>query len=111
MAGLVSCYDLGMRVVFERSGGFLGTKLRTSLDVDDLPTEDASHLRNLLEQSRFFELPPELASPGTQPDRFTYRLTVESDRGSRTVEAAESAVPAEMRPLLEWLTRTSLRRP
>ena len=97
-----------MRVLFERSGGFTGTKLSLSLDVDSLPTEDALRLKNLLEKSNFYGLPGKLRSAGAQQDRFTYRLTVESDQGTQSLEAAESAVPSEMRPLLEWLTRNSL---
>jgi hypothetical protein len=102
-----SCYDGNMRVLFERRGGLAGTKLDLSLDADLLPAQDALRLKSLLEDSRFFELPGKLAPRGTQPDRFTYRVTVESEKGIRIVEAAESAVPAEMRPLLDWLTRSS----
>jgi hypothetical protein len=99
-----------MRVIFERFGGFAGLRLHSSWDVDSLPEEEARRLKALLIQSRFFELPGDLVSPRGQPDRFTYRLTVESDQGSRTMEAAESAMPLEMRPLLEWLNRNSPRR-
>ena len=82
--------------------------MRLSLDVDSLPAEEALRLKELLKESNFFDLPGRLMSAGVQADRFTYRLTVESDQGTRSVEAAESAVPGEMRPLLEWLTRNSL---
>ncbi len=99
-----------MRVLFERSGGFAGSRLRLSLDVDSLPNEEASRLKSLLERSKFFKLPGKLVSPAGQPDRFTYRLTVESDQGTHSLEAAESAVPGEMRPLFEWLTRNSIRK-
>ncbi len=99
----------GMRVLFERSGGFAGIRLQLSLDVDSLPAEDASRLKSLLARSRFFELPEKLTSAGIHPDRFTYRVTVESDQGVQSVEAPESAVPREMRPLLEWLTQNSRR--
>ena len=94
-----------MRVFFERSGGFAGRKLQASLDLRSLPPEDARRLEELLERSRFFELPLKLEPPGPAADRFTYRVTVESENGSRTVEAGEGAVPPGMRPLIDWLTR------
>jgi hypothetical protein len=96
-----------MRIVFERTGGFAGTRLRTSVDLESLPAQDALQVRSLLEDSRFFELPGRLVSSGAKPDRFTYRVTVESENGTHIVEASESAVPNEMRPLLDWLSRNS----
>jgi Emfourin len=63
-------------------------------------------LGKLLEQSRFFELPDRLAANSIGADRFNYKITVEGESGSHTVEAVDSAVPANLRPLLEWLTRS-----
>ncbi len=93
-----------MRILFERTGGFSGLKLKATLDAATLPAHQARRLRRLLEESHFFELPLRLEGPGGQPDRFQYRLTVEDDNGVRTVQANEDAVPPEMRPLLDWLT-------
>jgi len=94
-----------MRILFERSGGFAGRKLHASLDVQSLSAEDARQLQELLERSRFFELPSKLETPRAGADRFTYRVTVETEDGARTIEAGEGAVPAPMRPLIDWLTR------
>lgn len=94
-----------MRVRFERSGGFTGRKLQASLDLQSLSPEDARQLQELLECSRFFELPSKLETSRPGADRFTYRVTVETENGARTIEASEGAVPAGMRPLIDWLTR------
>lgn len=98
-----------MRVLFERSGGFAGRKLQASLDLQSLSPEDARRLEELLEHSRFFELPPKLETSQPGADRFTYRVTVVTDEGSRTIEAVDGAVPAGMRPLIDWLTRLGRR--
>jgi hypothetical protein len=96
-----------MRIFFERTGGFAGLKLKASLDAASLTPQQARRLRKLLEQSRFFELPLRLEASVSRPDRFRYRLTVESNNCVHTVQAAEDAIPPEMRPLLDWLTATA----
>jgi len=99
-----------MRVLFERSGGFSGRKIQGSLDSSMLPSSEARRLSRLIEQARFFELPPILESTEPGADRFNYRVTVESEQGRHTVEASEAAVPGPMRPLLDFLTRTVVSR-
>jgi hypothetical protein len=99
-----------MRIVFERTGGFAGLKLKASFDDATLPPGQARRLRRLLDESRFFELPLRIESPTRRPDRFQYRLTVEKENCVHTVQAGEDAVPATMRPLLEWLTAASRHR-
>ena len=96
-----------MRIYFERTGGFAGLKLKTSLDADSLTPQQARRLRKLLQESRFFELPLRMDASVARPDRFQYRLTVENENCVHTVQANEDAVPPEMRPLLDWLTATA----
>jgi hypothetical protein len=96
-----------MRILFERTGGFAGLKLKAALDEEALPSAQARRLRKLLEESHFFDLPLRLEASTARPDRFQYRLTVEKDNCIYTVQASEDAVPPEMRPLLDWLTATA----
>ena len=93
-----------MRILFERTGGFAGLKLKAAVDAETLPPPQARRLQKLLADSHFFELPLRLGDPAARPDRFQYRLTVESSNCIHTVQANEDAVPSEMRPLLDWLT-------
>jgi len=97
-----------MRVFFERSGGFAGRKLQGSLDSSLLPLSKARRLKELLRKSGFFELPATLGSGEPDADRFSYRVTVETDDGRHTVEASDAAIPGQMRPLLDFLTRSIL---
>ena len=96
-----------MRILFERTGGFAGLKLRAALEEKSLSPRELRRLHKLLEKSRFFTLPLRMESPGASPDRFQYRLTVEDRNCSHTVQASEDAIPPEMRPLVEWLTTTA----
>ncbi len=93
-----------MRILFERTGGFAGLKLKATVDAETLPPPKARRLQRLLEESHFFELPLRLEGPAGRPDRFQYRLTVENDNCLHTVQTNEDAIPPEMRPLLDWLT-------
>jgi hypothetical protein len=96
-----------MHILFERTGGFAGLKLKASLDAESLPPQQARRLRKLLRESRFFELPLRLEASAPRPDRFQYRLTVENNNCVHTMQASEDAIPPEMRPLLDWLTATA----
>jgi hypothetical protein len=94
-----------VRVHFERTGGITGRKIEVFVDSDSLPPTQAKRLHTLLAQSRFFDLPLDMRSSPGGADRFLYRVTVEADSRTRTVEAGGAAVPANMWPLLDWLTR------
>ncbi len=96
-------YNLPMRIFFERTGGFAGLRLQRILNSSELPPSEARRLHRLLQDSHFFDLPQDLESSPRGADRFHYKVTVETEQGSRTVEAGEAAVPASMRPLLRWL--------
>jgi len=93
-----------MRVTFERSGGFTGIPRSASVDVATLSSDDARKLERLVEDARFTTLPERIGSASRGADRFTYRVTVEPKGAApHTVEVAEDAVPASLRPLLDWL--------
>jgi len=95
-----------MRIIFERTGGFTGRKIQGLLDSSTLPPPKARKLEKLLEQSRFFELPTLLSSPEPGADRFSYRVTVETDKCRHTVETGDAAIPPALRSLLDFLTRS-----
>jgi hypothetical protein len=99
-----------MRILFERTGGFTGRTLQGILNSSDLPPTQYHRLKKLLEQSRFFELPTALELPDPGADRFNYKVTVENEKGSHTVEAMEGAIPGEMRPLLDFLTHSFIKK-
>ena len=94
-----------MRIRLERFGGVVGRKIQKELDTDGLPANDALRLKHLLQESKFFHLPPKMQASTPGADRFNYILTVQSAGRAHTVEMAEEAVPKEVRPLLEWILR------
>jgi hypothetical protein len=94
-----------MQIVIERSGGFAGMSRIQSFSTDDMPAEDAQKLRDLVDASGFYELPSVIHSDKPVPDAFRYKITVDSERGSHTVEVDEGAVPPRLQPILNWVKR------
>ena len=100
----------GARIEFERSGGFAGISLGTSVDTSQLSPDEAREMEELLAKVNF-SAPRELpmrASRGA--DRFQYNLTVTRGGQTQTVSIGESEVTPELRPLLDRLTDMAKRR-
>jgi hypothetical protein len=93
-----------MRIIFTRSGGLMGLKSNLTLDLDEMPLDQAKTLRRLLDEAHFFTL---TENPPTQPvpDGFQYTITVESDTGTRTIRTSDTTAPEELRPLLQELSQ------
>ncbi|WP_239333158.1 protealysin inhibitor emfourin [Frankia sp. CiP3] len=100
--------DEHVRIVLERSGGFVGQAIRRGLDSAALPADEAARLRGLVagvEASGGRPDRPSTLAP--RPDRFTY--TLEVDRGGhRLVRRFSEPVPAELRQLLTLLSKAPL---
>ena len=98
-----------LRIQWERTGGFAGMHMTTTLDSDSLSREHARELRELIEAAGFFELPEEMAGPAGLggADQFLYTLTVEMEGRRHTVHTSEAAAPPEVRSLILLLTRAA----
>ena len=93
-----------MRISYERSGGFMGRKLNFSVDLDELPKDQAETLNRLLQQADFFNLPEDLISRPV-PDEFTYSITVETATQSHKVRVSDTSMTDPLRPLFDELSR------
>lgn len=93
-----------MKIQFERSGGFAGMLLNTTIDSSDLPPEEARALQAELEAADFFNLPAKIDDRSRGADRFQYRITVEEKDRRHTVEFGEAAAPPNLQPLVERLS-------
>jgi len=93
-----------MRISFMRSGGFAGIRLTTEFDVSTLAPEEADQLQRLITTADFFQLPEQITSAKPQPDRFQYQLTINDNSHTHTVTTSEEAMPAQLQPLIEYLT-------
>ena len=84
------------RIELVRSGGFAGITRRSSLDVGE---EEAAEIERLLD-----DLPA--ADPPRGADRFQYELRVTRGDRTRAVTLHEGAIPEQIRPLIDRLTRS-----
>ena len=93
-----------MQIIFSRSGGVAGVRLRTTVNEDDLSAPHAAKLRRLVKAADCFQLPKQLAADPKQPDRFQYELTLKDGEQRHTIMIDEEAAAPELLKLLEWLT-------
>ena len=97
-----------MHIDFTRSGGFAGIRLSCSMDTNDLPSEQAAELAELIGSAAFFDLPARLIPEKSRPDRFEYRLSVDAGEKSHTVTVSDASAPESLRPLLNYLTTLAI---
>lgn len=85
----------------DRSGGFTGIKQTKSVSTDAMPDQDAEKLKSLVEAAGFFQLPSAIRSTEPGADSFQYKITVEGEHGTHTVQVGEAEVPPALRPVLD----------
>jgi hypothetical protein len=90
-----------MLVSLERSGGFTGRRVTSSIDTDELPAPQATETLQALDA--LASAPPPPAAAGASQPR--YRLTIHRASGQQVIEMVESQVPPAVRPLLAELMR------
>jgi hypothetical protein len=92
------------RIKYERTGGFMGRKVSFSLNLNKLPADQSEILKELLNQSDFFNLPEDLITTPL-PDEFTYTITVEARTLRHSVRLSDTTATDSLRPLLDDLTQ------
>jgi hypothetical protein len=79
-----------MKVIVERSGGFAGLIRRGETDFSALSPEQQTALQKLLDKG----VPPASAQMGA--DRFTYKIEVQDEHGTRSFIVPEALMPASL---------------
>jgi len=97
-------------ISFERSGGFAGMAISTEIKSDTLSVDEADKLVSLIEASGFFKNQAPKQTNSGVPDGFNYKLSIQLNGKSKSLEFGESTISDQMRPLIEELTRRSKRR-
>ena len=88
---------------FKRTGGVMDRELGMDFDLNNMPASESQRLHNLLNESKFFEIPTanELRAA---TDEYQYDITVVAGNSIHTVHATESSMPPALHPLIEELT-------
>jgi hypothetical protein len=79
-----------MKVIVERSGGFAGMIRRGEKALSALSPEQRAALQKLLDAGA----PPAATQMGA--DRFTYKIEVQDEHGTRSLTLPESLMPASL---------------
>ncbi len=93
-----------MKIQFERTGGFAGMRVETTIDTQSLPSQEASELQEMVDAAGFFDLPATIAAPTPGADQFQYKVTIEAGGRQHTIETGDAALPDALWPLLRRLT-------
>ena len=93
-----------MRIDYERTGGFAGMRLATTIDTTTLPADQAGTLHSLIDEAHFFDLPAKIPAPPNVADQFNYRVTVEAQSKKHTVDVSETSASPALQALLQQLT-------
>ena len=96
-----------MRIHFEKSGGFTGIPLTTTIDTNELPPDVAAQLLQELVESGLLDQDPsalEAAQPPAGADMITYELTFEVGSYEQTYCLTDETAPDAMQPLFRQLT-------
>ena len=88
---------------FKRIGGTMGREMTIDFDLSDMPASEAQRLNNLLNESKFFEIPV-VNNLISSPDEYEYTITVVAGNSLHTVHVSDSSMPKSVRPLVEELT-------
>ena len=104
-----------MKLVVERTGGFAGLKRRGERNGEDLSPEQRAAIDQLIAASdqgksagnqQSSDNPAGPAGQAAQDpgaDRFTYRLEIQDENGTRSITVPESEMPKELMGIaLQW---------
>lgn len=92
-----------VKIQFERSGGFAGIVVQTTLDTDDFNAQDAREWESMVEDARL-SLPTGRAGRPGQPDRFEYWFRITGGGDTQEARIAESQLTEPQRALVHRLT-------
>jgi hypothetical protein len=90
-----------MLVSLERSGGFTGQRVTSSVDTDEL---NAGQVTEALQALDALASAP-VAGANVAASQPRYHLTIHRASGDQVVDVLEAQVPAALRPLLSELIR------
>ena len=95
-----------MQIVFTRAGGFANIPLRVTLDTASMPATAARELETLVDQARFFTLPPTVGDRTRLRDAHEYTVAISAPPLNHRVVIAGDAPPA-VQALVDHLARAA----
>jgi hypothetical protein len=81
----------------------MGKELTMDFDLNNMPASEAQRLHNMLNESKFFEVPV-VNDLRASPDEYEYVITVVAGNSIHTVHVSDTSMPQSLRRLVEDLT-------
>jgi hypothetical protein len=100
-----------MRIEFQQSGGVAGIRRPVlTIDTASLPAEEAQRWHDLVDAADFFNL-ASAGPPAAARDAFSYRITVDLDGHTHTIQAHAGGATPALHTLIEHLRQAALPTP
>ena len=97
-----------MKIEFSQEGGFgffPGLNKPVTIDSNDLPAEEASHLEQLVNASDFFSQRANLSAEHNMPDARKYTITIEDNNKRHQASLSENVNDPHLKDLLNYLRK------
>ena len=97
-----------MKIYFKPEGGigfFPGLNKPLELNSEKLPEEEANHLKQLVNEASFFNLPSETPKPTPGADRKNYTIKVEDKDREHWVQLSDTELNPCLQNLFDYLNR------
>src|SRR5579872_3330448 len=91
-----------MIITLTRSGGFIGIPLKKTIDTSKLPVKEAKTIENLAQNIPTGTYAKRI-NQKTNPDRFTYTLSIQDEEISQEITISEDALDDTMTQLISSL--------
>jgi len=95
-----------MKIYFKPEGGFgyfPGLNKPLELNSETLPLEEASHLKQLVQEASFFNLPNQPSQPVRGADKKQYIIKVEDKEREHWVQFTDTEVNPPLQKLVNYL--------
>jgi hypothetical protein len=97
------------RIEFRRSGGlFAGNQLETELELGQLDPDRQRQLRQALSELDIAQLARRSPLRGPGADAYQYDLTIDDGHTRHQLTATATAMPTQLRPLIDLLEQHAL---
>lgn len=82
----------------------MGRKISLSLNLNEIPAEQAATLRTLIEEANFLTIEDPPPDAESARDQFIYMVAIETDKIHHIIHTTDTSMPATLRPLIENLS-------
>ncbi len=96
-----------MKINIERSGGFAGLNNTFSADESELASSQVDQIKALLKNSKSFDPTSSPLPKKGAADYFTYKITIQDDDQTHTVNTTDVTMPPELRTIVDLVLKKS----